>query len=296
MRVFITGATGFVGGRVARRYVLRGDDVTALVRTPSPELEEMGVRQLDGGLDEVDAEAVRHIDVIVHAAAAMGPDLATARAVNRDGTARLVDAALATDLDRFVHISTTSVYDREAGGDVLTEESPLVHDEEHASPYAITKAEAEGEIARGTKAGLSTAVLRPPLILGAGPTSIWGTRTPRRLIAGEQLSNHPDNSTGWVHVEDLVDAVIAAAESSEVFVTNVVGGHVPFSAYIDALADILPTPPPQPLAPSSPPWRGRYAMGRASRLLGIPMERRFEDAMAEIVDSWRAGDPGGTAT
>lgn len=295
MRVLITGATGFVGGRIARRYVLRGDDVTAIVRDPSPELEEMGVRQIDGGLEAIDAEVVRHIDVVVHAAAAAGPDLAAARAVNRDGTARLVDAALATDLERFVHISTTSVYDRAAGEDELTEDARLVHADDDASPYAITKAEAEHEVGRATAAGLRAAVLRPPAVLGAGPTSTWGTRVPRRLVAGDPMPTHPDTSFGWVHVEDLVDAVIAAADLSETLVTNVVGGHVPFSTYLDALVAMLPTPPPAPRIPDTPPWRGRYGMRRAPTLLGVPINRRFEDAMAEIADSWRAGDPAGQA-
>ncbi len=301
MRVLITGATGFVGGRVARRYVQRGDEVTAVVRTASAALEEIGVLQLDGGFEVVDAGLCAGMDLIVHAAAGTGPDLDQARTVNRGGTARMVDAARTAGVGRFVHISTTSVYDRADGeAIVLHEDAPLVAagDAEGSASsvgnaYAVTKAEAEGEVQRAVDAGLCAAVLRPPAILGAGPTSTWGTRVPRRLLDGHPLPIHPDTTFGWVHVDDLVDAVVAAGASRDVFVANVVGGHVPFRTYLDAVATILPDQPPPPVVPDTTPWLGRYATDRAPTILGIPIERRFDDAMDEIADSWRAGDPTG---
>jgi len=299
MRVLITGATGFVGGRLAHRYVQRGDEVTAVVRTVSPTLDEVGVLQLDGGFEVVDADLCAGMDLIVHAAASTGPDLELARTVNRGGTARLVDAALAAGVGRFVHISTTSVYDRTDRGDaVLDEDTPLMEEGGSAgatgsagSAYSVTKAEAEHEVRRAVDAGLCAAVLRPPAILGAGPTSTWGTRVPRRLLEGEALPIHPDTTFGWVHIDDLVDAVVATGASRDLFVANVVGGHVPFRTYLDAVAKILPDPLPSPVEPDSEPWQGRYATDRAPTILGLPIERRFDDVMDEIADSWRAGDP-----
>lgn len=296
MRVLITGATGFVGGRIARRYVQRGDEVTAVVRTVSPVLEEIGILQLDGGFEVVDADLCAGMDLIVHAAAGTGPDLEGARRVNKQGTARMVDAALAAGVGRFVHISTTSVYDRAEGGDVvLHEHAPLVAEGgpegAGSSVYAVTKAEAEHEVQRAIDAGLSAALLRPPAILGAAPTSTWGTRVPRRLLDGDPLPIHPDTTFGWVHVDDLVDVVVGTGASRDLFVANVVGGHVPFRTYLEAVATILPDQPPPPVVPDTAPWLGRYATDRAPTILGIPIERRFDDAMDEIADSWRAGDP-----
>ncbi len=299
MRVLITGATGFVGGRIARRYSQQGDQVTAVVRTASSALEEIGVLQLDGGFEAVDADLCAGIDLIVHAAAGTGPDLEQARTVNQGGTAHLVDTALAAGVGRFVHISTTSVYHRADGGDaVLGEDTPLVtaggapgEAGSTGSAYAVTKAEAEHEVQRAVDDGLCAAVLRPPAILGAGPTSTWGTRIPRRLLDGDPLPIHPDTTFGWVHIDDLVDVLVAAGASRDVFVANVVTGHVPFRTYLDAVATILPDQPPSPVVPATEPWRGRYATDRAPTILGVPIERRFDDAMDEIADSWRAGDP-----
>ncbi len=298
MRLLITGATGFVGGRIARCYVDRGDDVAVVVRTPSPDLAETGVTQISGGFAAIDPAMLEGVDVVVHAAAGSGPDLDTARAVNRDGTARIVDAATVAGVDRFVHISTTSVYVRSQAADgMLSEDSPLMADEDGSgtvgSPYAITKAEAEREVQRAVEAGLSAAILRPPAILGAAPTSTWGTRVPRLVIDGATLPMPSRTTFGWVHVDDLVDAAVAAGDTRDVFVANVVGGHVPFATYLDALVAMLPTPPSEPVFPDRDPWQGRYATGRATSILGIPIDRTFEDGMAEIADSWRAGDPGG---
>lgn len=309
MRALITGATGFVGGRVARRLHQRGHEVTAFVRTPSGELETLGIHQVTGDLADVDPRLLTDIDVVVHAAAAVGPDLASAREVNRDGTARLLQAALTSKTPRFVHISTTSVYDRQRLGDELvSEDAPLATPASAPGPvssagnaYAASKAEGDAEVARATQEGLSTAVLRPPAVLGAGPTSTWGTRVPRRILIGDPPPIHPDNTFAWVHVEDLVDAVIAAADLRTPVVANVVGGHTTFAAYTDAVMAGIPggSDVPQGADAAStddpaPPWRGRYDQHRATASLGVPLERGFEDAMREISASWQHGDPGGT--
>lgn len=309
MRALITGATGFVGGRIARRLQQDGHDVTAVVRTPSAALDELGIRQVTCALADVDPQLLTDIEVIVHAAAAVGPDLDSAREVNRDGTAHLLRAALTAGTPRFVHISTTSVYDRERlGDDPVSEDAALATPASAPGPvssagnaYAVSKAEGEVEVARATQEGLSTAVLRPPAVLGAGPTSTWGTRVPRRILAGDAPPIHPDNTFAWVHVEDLVDAVIAAADLRTPVVANVIGGHTTFGEYTAAVRAAIPGAPDvaDDTAGSSPDdpaaaWRGSYDRHRATASLGVPLERGFEDAMREIAASWQHGDPGGT--
>jgi nucleoside-diphosphate-sugar epimerase len=299
MRVLVTGATGFVGGRVAARLRDRGDEVVAAVRTPSATLESLGVEQLAIGL-EVTAEALSGVDAVVHAAASVGPSMADARAVNRDATRRIGEAALAAGTARLIHISTTSVYDLAAIGDVTVEEdAPLATEDSVASPagsagnaYAVTKAEAEGEVIELTARGLSTAILRPPAVLGAGPTSTWGTRVPRRLLDGTGPARHPETTFGFVHVEDLVDATLAALDSDMRTTVNVVGGHTTMGGYLRAIADLLPSEVALPVAdPDDAPWRGRYGTARLTDHLGVRPARGLEDAMAEIAGAWRDGAP-----
>lgn len=296
MRTLVTGGTGFVGSRIIRRLRSRGDEVTALVRRDAPELAELGVHLLLGEVTTIATDQLE-VDAVVHAAAVVGPDLATARAANRDGTARLVDAALMRGTDRFVHVSTTAVYDLALLGDAEVGESDaLVQESSERNPtssspsaYAVTKAEAELEVGRGVRAGLSAAVLRPPAVLGAGPSSAWGTTVPRRVRDGEPLPLHPATTFGWVHVEDVVDAVLAALDTEVITTANVVGGHTAAAVYLDVLRSLFPDAPP--LVTGERIWRGRYATDRLPSALGVHPSRAFEDAMDEIVASWRDGDP-----
>jgi 2-alkyl-3-oxoalkanoate reductase len=290
VRVLLTGATGFVGGRVAARLRARGDEVVALVREPSDRLEQLGVVQVTGGFGSVEAALATEVGAIVHAAAAAGPDLAAARAVNRDGTARIVAAALARTVPRLVHVSTTAVYDLAAVGDEeVAESAPLVpagpDAEATASPYAVTKVEAEAEVVRGTAAGLSAVILRPPAVLGAGATSTWGTRVPARVRDGEAPPMHPAATFGWVHVEDLVDTVVAGLDTDTETTTNVVGGHTAAAVYLDEVRSWFPDAPP--LVPGERAWRGRYADDRLPATLGVTPRRTFAAAMDECRRWWQ---------
>jgi 2-alkyl-3-oxoalkanoate reductase len=302
-RIVVTGATGFVGGRVAARSRARGDDVIAVGRRTVAALDALGVEQRTAAL--TDAEELRPIledqvdgpaDAVVHAAATVGPDLDSARRVNRDGTRAVVEAARAAGVRRFVHLSTTSVYDLDALGDVeVDEDAPLVTPASWPDgdpvPYALTKAEAETEIVRAIGAGMSAQVLRPPAVLGAGPTSTWGTRVPRRYRDGELPPRAPATTFGFVHVEDLVDVILASVEHDSTHTCNVVGGHTTFGAYLAALRRFLPGPAATRANSSERPWQGHYASARLEEALGLQPSRSFEEAMEEIAASWAEGEP-----
>lgn len=296
--VTITGATGFVGGALAGRLRARGDEVVALVRTPAHALEVIGVTQRV--VDLTDAAAVtaslEGTAVLVHAAAGAGPDLATARVTNRDATRSLVDSARRVSLPRFVHVSTTSVYDTDAIGDAeATEDAPLVTDpgpdgdgSSAASPYAVTKAEAEAEVARGAEHGLSTVVLRPPAVLGAGATSTWGTKVPRLVRDGALPARNPSATFGYVAIDDLVDALIAALDGQAQGTVNVVGGHRTIGEYLRAVHAMVATSEPLALSDDEPAWQGRYATDRLPRVLGVTPRVGFDAAMATIAAGWPA--------
>jgi 2-alkyl-3-oxoalkanoate reductase len=299
-RVLLTGATGFVGGRVAARLRQRGNEVVAAVRTPSAALEAIGVAQRELALDAIDAEALAGVDGLVHAAASVGPDYDSARAVNTVGTRSIAAAALEAGV-HLVHVSTTSVYDLRRSGDVeVREDAPLAAADAEASPtgsagaaYSVTKAEAEHEVVAARDRGLSAAILRPPAVLGAGPTSTWGTKIPRMVLEGRLPGRHPEQTYGWVHVEDLVDAVLAALDQGSAATANVVGGHTTVGRYLAEVAALLPGDVVLPATPDDvdEPWRGSYAADRLPAALGVTPSRTFDQAMEEIAVSWASGPP-----
>lgn len=299
-RVLLTGATGFVGGRTADRLVATGHEVIAPVRREQAELTRLGIDQHLGGLDAVTPALLADIDVIVHTAATAGEDLAAATAVNVAGTRRVRDAGRRVGTPRFVHVSTTSVY-AAPGEDVrvVDEDSPLVAtDDEAASPYARTKAEGE-RVLLASGDTVSLAILRPPAVLGAGPTSTWGTRVPTSIAEGRGFDAPRARTFAFVHVDDLVDAITAAGGLDEtapvgdpertggqVAIANVVGGHVTVADYLDTVLALLPSPVSTRPGTDTPAWTGRYANDRLPRLFGVAPHRSFRSGMQEIAAAW----------
>ena len=104
-RVLITGVTGFIGSRVAARWVDRAGEVRGLVRRA---VAIPGVDAVVGDmLDEASLQrAAAGVDVVIHAAVDEGDDPDRARRVNEGGTRALAQAALAAGCCRFVHLST----------------------------------------------------------------------------------------------------------------------------------------------------------------------------------------------
>ena len=206
MRIALTGASGYTGGRLLRALRARGDDVAALVRpgsTPPPAPAE-GARFVEGDLREADALArlVDGADAVVHIAAvyrtAGHPD-SYYRDVNVGGTERLLEAASRAGVRRFVHTSTVGVH-----GHV---ENPPADETAPIAPgdiYQATKAEAEAlALDFHRRRGLPVAVVRPGAIYGPGETRLLklfrAISRGRYAIVGDGRSfYHP------VYIDDLV--------------------------------------------------------------------------------------------
>ena len=214
MKIALTGASGYTGGRLLRTLRERGDAVSALVRpsSVSEALRTSGARLVPGDL--TDAVALRQLvegaDAVLHVAAvyrtAGHPD-SYYREVNVGGTERLLEAAAAAGARRFVHTSTVGVH-----GHV---EHPPADESAPVAPgdiYQETKAEAEA-LAHGfgRRRGLPVAVVRPGAIYGPGETRFLklfkSIARGRYAIVGSGLTfYHP------VHIDDLVRGFLLCLE------------------------------------------------------------------------------------
>ncbi len=171
MNVALTGATGYTGGRLLAALRARGDEVRALVRASSSSglVRDPGVTLVAGDLSNADAlrTLVEGADAVLHVAAvyrtAGHPD-AYYREVNVGGTERLLEAAAAAGIERFVHTSTVGVH-----GDI---KHPPADEDAPFAPgdvYQQTKAEAETLALRfGRARGVPVVVVRPGAIYGPG--------------------------------------------------------------------------------------------------------------------------------
>jgi nucleoside-diphosphate-sugar epimerase len=181
MRIVVTGAAGFVGSHLSERLVADGHDVVgidgmieesyaasqkrenvrAVVSAPTFELHEIDLR-----VDPLDA-LIDGADAIVHLAAMPGLPVSWERldlytSCNLLATGRLIDAAKKASVQRFVQISTSSVYGKFAVGD---ESQPL----RPASPYGLTNR--GGEPADGALRELRVPGHRAPVLLDLWPSS-----------------------------------------------------------------------------------------------------------------------------
>ena len=147
----------------------------------------------------------------------MGSSREAQHTVGVEGTLVLARAAWDAGVDRLVHVSTAGVYDRSAGVGDVAEDGALLP--AGSGAYPDTKNAADAALAEVR--GITTVLVRPPAILGAGDTSVWNTLRPQAIRNGDRPAN-PAQTFAWVHVDDLAaliadvaTGVVATSEDPE---------------------------------------------------------------------------------
>jgi predicted dehydrogenase/nucleoside-diphosphate-sugar epimerase len=218
MRTLVTGATGFIGGHLARTLVERGHSVRTFARNPMkaralPAAVEVRVGDLS---EPASLEGITDdIDVVFHLGAAMSGPWERHRQITVEGTRRLLTLAAEAGVKRFVHVSSLAVYDRSrlSVHDVIAETSPLWTDLEICGPYARGKIEAERLLHKlAPRQGIEYVIARPGLVYGPGHTIFehLGIRLGRGTflpIGGSRVR------LPLVNVESVVDALLRLAEA-----------------------------------------------------------------------------------
>jgi UDP-glucose 4-epimerase len=234
MNILVTGATGKVGSRLAKRLAQRGDRVRALVRDPAraADLRERGVELAVGDLLDPSslAAAVRGVDAVVHCAAFFrGATPEQAHAVNDLGTQHLATAAAAAQVERFVFTSTSLVYGPN-GGRPAREDDPCTP----IAAYPVSKLAAERFLL--AVEGLDVRILRLPFVYGDGDPHI-------EEVVPMMRSFPPAQRMSIAHHADVAQAIerILDAPSPAHRVYNVVDDETPDLATLFASVG---APPP----------------------------------------------------
>ncbi len=226
MRIAVTGATGFIGGAIARRLATAGHDVLALGRSPrGPAGLDYG--QWDLGTDVIAPTGIDRCEAVVHAAAhvAAWGDERVFQGVTVAGTARLIDAIDANA--RLVIIGSSSVYLPDGRSGTYSEQDAPVDTARYRGAYPRAKAAQERLVAARRPDAI---VLRPRAVWGPGDRTLL-PRLEARTRAGRLVlpdgGRHPMSTT---HVESLLDAVEAAIRHSRVAGPVNVADATPHSA------------------------------------------------------------------
>jgi len=207
MKALVTGATGFVGSHLAEALRGRGDEVTALVRSPrkAEALGPLGVRVVAGDLADAGslARAVEGQEVVFHVAG-----LVAARSesefmrCNRDGTASLLRAASGAGASRFVLVSSMAAGGPAAPGRPLTGAEPA----RPVTAYGRSKLAAEAAVTAGT---LPWVIVRPPTVYGPRDREVLKVFRMARLGIAPVFGDGSQQLSA-VHGADLAKALVAA--------------------------------------------------------------------------------------
>ena len=214
MKVLVTGATGFVGGNLARELWNRGYEVRALTRPGSNTLttEGTGIHRIEG--DILDRESLDHAmkgcEAVFHCAAAYtfwSKDPEGVRRANVEGTVNVLERAVAVGVERVVYTSTVSTIGIPGDGSLGDEWTPLTPQALHGH-YKQSKFDAEQEALRLAGQGVPVVVVNPTAPVG--PWDVKPTPTgkiildflrrkiPAYLATGMNLVDVADVSAGHI--------------------------------------------------------------------------------------------------
>lgn len=233
MKVFLTGATGFIGGHVARKLAERGDEVRALVRSPEKarDLVERGCELVAGSLSDEAAirDGIAGCDAVIHAAAiyevGIRPERRPAmREANVGGTERVLGAALEAGVGRVVYVSTVAAFGN-TRGEVVDEtyEHPGT---DFTSYYEQTKYEAHQVARRLIDEGLPCVVIQPGGVYGPDDHSELGNLIGQYVSGRLPLIPFPDLGINLVHVEDVAEGILLGLDRGEPGEAYVLGGEI----------------------------------------------------------------------
>ncbi len=237
MKYFVTGATGFIGGEVARQLRAAGHDVVALVRSPekAQKLSDLGIKLHKGDITDRESllDGMQGTDGVFHLAAwykVGARDKSPAYPINVEGTRNVLETMRDLAIPKGVYTSTVGVYS-DTHGRVVDElyriEGPFI------SEYERTKWLAHYEVAQPMmRAGLPLVIVLPGMVYGPGDTSnlhdLLLMYVRRRLPAAPRRT-----AFCWSHVEDTARAHLLAMEKGKPGEEYIIAGQV--CTFVDAL-------------------------------------------------------------
>lgn len=249
MKVLITGATGLVGGAIAKHLVQKNIDVYCLVRPESNwrKIENINknIHLIEGDILDISSLdiAMEGMDYVVHAAAivSFSPKNRTEMyKVNVEGTANVVNCASQhQSIKKLIFISSIAALGRPSATELMSgnpisenqkwEDSPL------NSHYAISKFQAECEVWRGYAEGLPMVILNPTIILGEGDWMQSSTQLFKYVFDENKfLTEGFINYVDVADVATITDKMLFSDVAGERFIVN--AGRVPYKEFFTKIA------------------------------------------------------------
>lgn len=232
MRVFVTGATGYVGMPIVEALRSAGHGVVGLARSgdAAAKLTAAGAEVLRGSLEELDvlARGAREADAVIHAGATGKPGQ---DAVDTAAVGAMLDA-LEGSGKPFIYTSGLWVLGN-TGDQVADEDAPL-----HPSAIVAWRADLERGIIDAAKRGIRSVIVRPGVVYGRGGGTPGTFVSSARRKGVVRYVGDGRQRWAFVHVDDLADLYVLALDAPAGTVLNAVSGpSIPVRQVAEAAAE-----------------------------------------------------------
>jgi len=272
-KILLTGGTGFVGHHLLRkllnanqqfpvpiRAIYRSTSDPTIMKSLPSEIEWFEADVLDVVALEDAFEGITHV---YHAAAQISfnpSDYKSMRQINIEGTKNMVNQALESGVEKFIHLSSIAAISRPSGKKIV--EGDPSKFENLPSEYGKTKYKAEMEIWRSIAEGLNAAIINPALILGPWK---WNQSSARLFDRDGFISKvYTNGETGFIDVLDVVDAMYLLMNSEVTAQRFIVAGeNLSLRTVFDWMAEDLEIEKP---SFESPEWLSAF-MWRVLRVM-----------------------------
>lgn len=253
--ILVTGANGLVGSFICRVLLREKMPFVAMRRAGSDtsllnDLAEQ-ITWVEADLSDLRMldEIIQNVEGIIHCAGLVSfsrKEFDLLQEVNVEGTANLINAAIAAGNKRFVHISSVAALGRNPKMPQMDESAKWI-ESPHNTEYAKSKHLAELEVNRGQAEGVKTVVVNPSFVLGPGDWNRSSTRVFKYVYEGNRY--YTKGMMNYVDARDVADAVIGLYRSEiegERFILS--AGSSSYKAFFEKIAEAFGVKPPNKLA------------------------------------------------
>jgi dihydroflavonol-4-reductase len=251
VKAFVTGGTGFIGKQLVRKLRERGDEVVALVRTPS-KASGLDVETVEGDLSNEDAikRGVEGCDAVFHVGATYKVGIPNSEHeamydANVRGTERVIDAAVEAGVARIVYVSTGNVYGN-TRGQVVDEGYVRPQPPDFLSYYDETKYKAHQVALDRIAAGAPVVIVQPGGVYGPDDPSELGNMIDQARTGKLKLRLFPEAGFNFIYVDDVADGILLAHDRGRIGEAyNIAGEKATMGDLVDKTSELSGRRPPK---------------------------------------------------
>lgn len=258
--ILVTGGNGLLGSYLLRNLIQRNERVTAIYRSCISDLlsdeENAKINWVKGDVLDVVLlnELMQQCDYVYHCAGVVSFHPKRRHQmykINIEGTENIVNAALANNIKKLIHVSSVAAIGRIRNNEMIHEQMQW-SEETNNSHYGKTKFLSEMEVWRGIAEGLNAVIVNPVIILGVGNWHQGSTALFKK--ASESFAWYTEGVTGFVDAGDCAEAMVQLMQnniSGERFILS--AENKSYQEVLTAMAKEFGTKPPYRKAQ---PWMG----------------------------------------